>query len=302
MSSSFSFAEWYRLNGKRLNKKRKARYHTDSRYRQKVLDTNQDCRERRKSTADPRDKVARVRPEHRWKTITGEVNGRTEILFTIGALAEVLHCSIQAVRLWERQGLIPKTPIRAGNKNKGDRLYTREMVDRIRTVLAAQGKLSLEVKTESEGSEPRPLKRWVRLKKSRRPRKKKVVQVKLWLIGVLAKAVKRNVATLEQLEQRGILPETPFRASSIGRRLYTEKMIKTVCRAFEKRGGEIHGEEAWELFHAEVLRGWTAQGVMGAVILEAAPRKKRVIVDGSITKKDQSETFSEAAEAVATRH
>lgn len=268
---SFSFREWYELNGDRLNETRKNRYHTDPEYRKQVLKTNQESRKNRKRSTEelPSEKrVARARPEEkRWKTVDAEIDGIRETLLSIGALAQSLGCSIQAIRLWERQGHIPATPIRTGKGKNGDRLYTQSMVEDIRRILIAQGRLSA---TSSREAKPkvRALKRYIRLATG------KVKETQLFLIGALAEAVDRNVVTLEQLETKGYLPRTPFRASSVGRRLYTAGMIDAVRGAFEARGGDVRGDDAWKAFHDDVLTRWTAQGMIGAVLVQAAPPKE----------------------------
>lgn len=268
---AFSFREWYELNGQRLNERRRSRYQTDPEYRDRVLKTNQESRKNRKrpSDAPPSERrVARTKPEERrWKTVDGEVAGLSEQLFSIGAVAQTLGCSIQAIRLWERQGHIPATPIRSGKGKNGDRLYTQAMVEEIRALLTAQGRLGGEARKVSQ-PKLRPLKRYIRCVDN------KTLEVELYLIGALADAVSRNVVTLEQLESKGFLPRTPFRASSVGRRLYTAAMISAVKEAFEVRGGDVRGEESWKEFHDDVLSRWTAQGVIGAVLVQAAPPTK----------------------------
>lgn len=273
---SFSFKEWYALNGARLNAQRKAKYHNDPEYRDKVLSTNQESRQRRKKSQKEQrqaeNPAVRMRPrEKTFKTVDAVVDGVSVQLFTIGALAKALGCSIQAIRLWERQGIIPKTELRSDKGESGDRLYTEEMVETFRAILTAQGRL----RTQLVKGKPkdRPLLRWVKLKNGR------VQQIPLYLIGVLARHVGRNVVTLEQLESRGLLPRTPFRTSSVGRRLYTGAMINSVKKAFRAHGGDIRGEEAWKAFHDDVLARWTEEGVVGARLLEKAPKAASEVSD-----------------------
>jgi DNA-binding transcriptional MerR regulator len=272
---SFSFSDWYKLHGARLNEKRKQRYHSDPEYRKKVLETNQQSRRQRKQADDAPTKRPRVKKEsERFKTVKVLINGIEVDLYTVGALAEALGCSIQAIRLWERQGIIPPSTVRSGKGENGDRLYSKDEIEEIRKVLDAQGRLRRD--GDKPSVETRPLIRFVRYPDG------SIKKVKLLLIGALAKAVQRNVVTLEQLEAKGFLPKTPLRASSVGRRLYTARMIAAVKSAFDARGGEIRGEAAWKEFHDDVLARWTAQGVMGAVLVEAAPpNQKEVTVNDS---------------------
>jgi hypothetical protein len=68
------------------------------------------------------------------------VGGVKREFFYIGALAQALGYSVQAVRLWESQGLLPnsgyrsprtKAPVAGGRSDKGKRLWTREQIEGI---------------------------------------------------------------------------------------------------------------------------------------------------------------------------
>jgi DNA-binding transcriptional MerR regulator len=267
---SFSFKNWYDANGERLNQKRMQRYQTDPEYREKVLAANKASRDKRRvDTADKRREEKRAirakttaRP---FKTVNQQVGDSTQELFTIGALALALGCSIQAIRIWEKEGIIPATPLRSDKGESGDRLYTQKQIKNIKKILVKKG----HVKEDPVRERPRikALFRTIRRANGR------LEEVPLFLIGALSQAVCRNVVTLEQLESRGCLPRTPFRASSVGRRLYTAEMIEAVKDGFERYGDEIRGEALWKAFHDDVLKQWTALGVIGAVLVEAVPKR-----------------------------
>jgi len=63
------------------------------------------------------------------------LNGVETELFTIGALATALEKQIVTIRLWEKKGYIPIAPYRLrskelnGQKVKGNRVYTRELIE-----------------------------------------------------------------------------------------------------------------------------------------------------------------------------
>ena len=68
------------------------------------------------------------------------VGGVEQEFFYIGALAKALGYSVQSIRLWESQGLLPNTPYRSprtkkpiagGKSTKGKRLWTREQINGI---------------------------------------------------------------------------------------------------------------------------------------------------------------------------
>jgi DNA-binding transcriptional MerR regulator len=259
------FRGWYENNADELNSTRKLKYSSDPSYRAKVLEQNRIARLRRKEAKlasrrllhpDP----AKTRVVRSWKTkqatITASGKPLTAKMFTVGAVADLLGCSVQAIRLWERRKVIPETPFRGENKKtiKGDRFYTLDMVDTLREILLAKGYL------DSGRPKPRPM---LMVTRSVTLSTGEVVDLDLYRIGELAEAVRRTVVSLEQLESRGFLPETPFRLSEAGYRLYTRDMIASVKQAFESRGWEIRGQE-WAVFATEIEESWKAQGVIGA--------------------------------------
>lgn len=63
--------------------------------------------------------------------------------FSIGAFAAALNRPVVTVRLWERQGRIPMAPYRMPDHKggKGDRLYTRAVIETTRMVFAEFGVL-----------------------------------------------------------------------------------------------------------------------------------------------------------------
>lgn len=262
----FDFNEWYAANGKTLNKSRRSRYKNDPDYRERVLAQNKESREKRRQSqavqkaAERKARKFKAKAEP-WKTVEMVVKDKKgkEIevtVFTIGALAAALGCSVQAVRLWERQGVIPKTPLRSG---KGDRLYTVEQMEMMQELLKKQGKLD-EDKVRAT-SEPREFQRKIKLKNG------KTREWVLVRVGVLAKEIGRGVITIDQMESRGVLPVTPFRASSRQYRLYTYAMISVVKKAMNKRGEIIRGKDQWAGFYDEVVSGWTKLGVIGAELI-----------------------------------
>ena len=68
------------------------------------------------------------------------VGGEKREFFYIGALATALGYSVQAIRLWESQGLLPNSPYRsprtkgkpqAAGSHKGRRIWTRRQIEGI---------------------------------------------------------------------------------------------------------------------------------------------------------------------------
>lgn len=272
------FSGWYAKNGEKLNEGRRNRYETDQTYRDAVLKRNRDARQKRKVEVDKEKaqerKATKVRVGSRgWKTVEvdmehdGETSSAT--LFTIGALARTLGRSVQAIRLWEKRKELPVTPIRNA---KGDRLYTLEMVDQIREIMAAKGKVPKT--TTRQRRTPKSVLREVNHADGH------TTTEAFFQVGVLANAIQRTVVTVEILETKGFIPCTPFRASGTQYRVYTLPMINAVRVAFEARNGEIRGDEEWEAFAKDVRSAWETLGVFGASLVAAptkneSPKKKK---------------------------
>jgi DNA-binding transcriptional MerR regulator len=255
------FKEWYGENADELNKKRRDRYANDPEYRKKIQDSNARTRKvrrkKRQEEKKAREKAKLTNVDKRpWRSVTAtvEVDGEQveAQVFTIGALAKALGCSVQVIRLWESKGIIPETPLRGSG---GDRLYTAEFIEMVAEVLEQKGRLGRLSRSLPKGS-----KRKVAFNGE-------VVEVVMFRVGALADAIGRTAATIDQLEQRGVFPKTPFRASSTRYRLYTAEMIETAKLAFESKRDPIRGE-VWEEVRVAVEEGWEKLGVFGARLEE----------------------------------
>ncbi len=263
----FSYSAWYEANKATFNEDRKNRYKTDPTYRAKVLAWNRESRKKtREEKAKERDaetKAAKVSlNRRRYKTVRMkiEVNGKQveAEVFSIGALAMYLNRSIQVLRLWEAEGIIPETPHR---NEKGDRFYTRQQLQDIEKVLTKKGRLG-----DQGGRQNQRLRPFLHRMKYADGTEKTVA---LYKVGVLAQALKRTIVTVEQMETREALPVTPFRVSSTNYRLYTLDMVRAVKEAFDACGADIRGEVNRLAFRDAVTRAWTEQGVFSATLGDA---------------------------------
>lgn len=271
-SDSDYFQRWYEKNGRTLNKERKKKYHSDPSYREKVLEQNRAARAKKRDEVRAARKSAggseRTLVTKSWKTRPMELtleSGEEVVVqgFTIGAVAAILGCSVQAIRLWERKEILPATNFRYQGR---DRLYPWELIDEYQEILLRTGRL------DPLKAKPRPL--WM-TKQIVKFSNGTTAETPLFRIGVLAKAAKKTVVTLEQWEARGLLPATPFRHISPnkvngepGYRLFTLPQIRAVVNALKSRVWEVRGEQAQKEFHDEVLAAWEVQGVVGARIVK----------------------------------
>jgi DNA-binding transcriptional MerR regulator len=259
------FRKWYDANGKALNRKRKRKYHSDPGYKEKVLAQNRAARKRKREVAQAQRKQSggteRTIVERSWKTrpmtVTLDSGEQAAVQgFTIGAVAKILGCSVQGLRLWERNGVLPGTPYRHQNR---DRLYPWDLIDLYQEILLKTKRL------DPDKPRPRPLwmtRQVVQFSDGR------TAETPLFRIGVLARAARKTVVTLEQWEGR-LIPRTPFRAAGDpGYRLFTLEQIRAVVSALQKRDWEVRGEQAQAALLSEVTEAWSALGVIGATIVK----------------------------------
>lgn len=256
------FKKWYKTNGEEWNSKRRERYAKDPLYRARVLAWSKLTKVRKredeaKERQDAR-RAVKMRSTGAWKTVEVEVDGVVIRMFTIGALAKAVGKGISTIRVWERTGVLPETPYRS---DKGDRLYTIEMVETVRNALRKAGKLKIGVLQERERL-PYIVKH-VKFNGIDDP-----VRMRLYRVGMLAKAVKKTVVAVVQLEKRKVLPRTPLVASSLKHRLYTLDMIEVVQTIFQRHGNVIRIPSEQVEVYDEIVDGWTNLGFMDARILE----------------------------------
>ena len=260
MASDWEFKGWYKKHGKQLNDSRRERYKTDPEYRKQVLEANRASRsKRREETVKERSAqhfAIKTKVSRQYKEVDRVIDGKDVKLMTIGALAKALDRSKLGVRLLEKNGVIPKAPFR---NEQGERLYPPEMIEEIKKLMKAQGRLD-DQKTHTV---PKCINCEVQLSDG------VLATMPLFRVGALADAVGRSTITLEQMERRGVLPETPFRLPP-NRRAYTELQIDAVRQAFEKRNGDLRGIPIKEI-HKEIHEAWVDAKVIGAKFLGVSP-------------------------------
>lgn len=261
------YKKWYEENGTGLNERRRERYAQDKAYRQSVLERNNESRRRNRRSLieEKRAKAAakKLKADGAWKvhTFIEKIDGReVEVTyFTIGALAKILGKGISTVRVWEKNGVFPETPHRSP---KGDRIYTLEQVQKIRSNLRKAGRVESAAKLRKKSNIPEPVIRKVRFDDGT------VRELKLYQIGTLSAIVGKTVVWLKMLEKKGRLPKTPLVKSSLNHRLYTVEMIDTVRGAFESHGLHLRGNDLeWKAFRETILDGWNRLGVEHAHVV-----------------------------------
>jgi DNA-binding transcriptional MerR regulator len=254
----FTFKRWYDDNKEEFNDTRRKRYKTDPEYRERVNAQNRKLREEKKKLREKEKKAEtraiRVRSKALpWKVHTLGSDGTP--LFSIGALAKAIGRSVLTIRLWEKRGLIPKTAFLSG---KGDRLYTAEMIEEIVERLRSEGRLEED---KVHKGVPKSVVRRVRLSGG------EVRRLRLFFVGVMAKALDRALVTIEQMEQKGTFPVSPLRDCGTGRRLYTADMIREARKLLVDKKSDLRGD-AGRIYCRELLDQWKKLKVVGAEVLE----------------------------------
>jgi len=134
------YKEYYRRNRDEIAEKKKSRYYDDEGYRQRRIAAQREYRERKRRELES--KLKGKKPERKKGQPRGPetviVNGVEEEAFTTGVLAERVGRSKVTIGYWSRNGVFPATPF--FNK-RGDRLYTRRMIEIVADVLSRYGRM-----------------------------------------------------------------------------------------------------------------------------------------------------------------
>lgn len=260
---AFVFREWWAENKATINQNRRQQYAQDPEHRAHVTAVNAKSRQRRKKELLKQEEEAAgyrkvaIEGYPEWKQMeVVDASGNTVWGFSIGALAAATRRSIQSLRAWEEAGIIAKAELRSP---KGDRLYTAEQIESIEADLRAKGRLR-ETNRQRRGI----------------PRVEKMVRfadgserlVVLFLVAGLATALGRTIVTVQQMEARGVLPATPFRASDRHYRLYTVEQIAAVKAAYATVNRSVRDPVSKAAFTAAVTEAWSKLGIDGAKIIE----------------------------------
>jgi hypothetical protein len=108
---SNSWRSWYSKNKETYNARRKKRRDQDPEYREKLAEKQRDYRQSKPSKDEDAPRMKKV--GHTMREV-----------FRIGDAARACHRSIQAIRIWEREGKIPRPSVPGGH-----RYYTRHQID-----------------------------------------------------------------------------------------------------------------------------------------------------------------------------
>lgn len=102
----WSFRVWWKKNKGRVNRARRARYESDPKYRDAILKAQREQDPKQKPAVEVVKMVPRKRSRY-LKPKMVPVNGSVLEVRSLGVLADMLGVSDEAVKLWERDGVIP---------------------------------------------------------------------------------------------------------------------------------------------------------------------------------------------------
>lgn len=266
----FEYKEWYEQNAALVNNKRREKYASNAAYRIAQVERN---KSRRTSLAEVRKKerieqmgaqkmpkpAEDIQPIEVSVTVGDKVV--RQLMFTTGALTQALGVSLRALYKWEREGLLPATPIKDA---RGHKLYTAEQVEWIRKRLIDRRKIE-EVAVPRRRSGSNGVVKIVELGDG-----KKAKQT-FFKLSSLAALLDHKSESVKQWETEGYLPATPFLASSMQHRLYTAEMVEAVRLAYVTEGGTLRQDEAKKRFHTAVMSAWSALGVFQMSLYQPPP-------------------------------
>jgi len=137
VSSDKYNAEYYETFREQISEKRKSRYKSDAKYREK---RKKDSREYRKRMSRENPSEAPVSGYKRPRAIHDViVNGETVKAYSMGKLAGSLELTLDKVIAWFSRELLPMTPF----KTKGrERLFTLDMIAVIQDAYNKRGNFS----------------------------------------------------------------------------------------------------------------------------------------------------------------
>jgi len=140
--TKWTYKEWYDRNRARIAERRKEKYHSDKKYRAKVLRQNREYRagKAKERVSKPKPKV-RIPKKRKPVEMVVEIDGVSETvhLVHIGTFARIVGRSVPTIHQWERVRLLPRTPFLLGGENKQERLYTESMIEVVKVALSTRG-------------------------------------------------------------------------------------------------------------------------------------------------------------------
>jgi DNA-binding transcriptional regulator YiaG len=145
------FKRYYQEHKAEIAAKKKERYQTDPEYRAAIQERKRQTRLRRKREREAKKAKAKKKDPLAPKVFSVQIGGhdRELSMYSSTQLARMLGRSVQTIRLWEREGILPKAVYRCNNNN---RLYTefqvKMLVAAMFDVVNEHGRLKLKSFTE----------------------------------------------------------------------------------------------------------------------------------------------------------